>query len=365
MAVNVVVAQILDDAGAGGGAFELALRVGQGRLSTRSSVIKFRQAALSVSESHAARPGQDWVSSRRSRPATISRTTGCAEPFQIQMRGDPFHAGNRFPAKGAEGRLPGARDGAISGFGCSGGSSPAAEERGRFLEFLAHGFGGDAEAQGGFLGVGVQQNGAAGFVDGFGHGLDNGAASAVAGQVVGGAQAVQIVIKETAGILDQFREGRPAKLLDVAVRVVRRGNGGDANGEAGGQEAVERADGGVLAGVVGIEAEDHFLGVAFEDAGVVGGEGGALRGDDILDARHEAGDEVELAFADDGATGVQDGALGFVQPEHDSALGEDGAFRGIDVFGGFLVAAQHPAAEADDAALFVADGKIRRPRKRS
>jgi hypothetical protein len=113
----------------------------------------------------------------------------------------------------------------------------------------------------------------------------------------------------------------------------------------------------LLAGVVGIKAEDHLVGVAFEDAGVVGGEGGALRRDHILDTRHEAGDEVQLAFANHRAAGVQDGALGFVQAEHDAALGEDGAFRRVDVFGGLFVAAQDPAAESDDAALFVANGK--------
>jgi hypothetical protein len=87
------------------------------------------------------------------------------------------------------------------------------------------------------------------------------------------------------------------------------GHDGDADGEAGGEKMVEGADGGVLAGIVGIEAEDDFVGVALEDAGVLIGEGGALGGDDVLDAVGEAGDEIELAFADDGEAGVEDGAL--------------------------------------------------------
>ena len=129
-------------------------------------------------------------------------------------------------------------------------------------------------------------------------------------------------------------EGLAAGFLDEAVGIVRGGNDGDANGQAGGEQAVERTDGGVLAGVVGIEAEDDFIHVTFQDAGVVGGEGGALGRDDVLDAGHVTGDEVELAFADDGGLGVEQCALGFVEAEEDLALGEDGRLGRVDVFGG-------------------------------
>ncbi len=77
---------------------------------------------------------------------------------------------------------------------------------------------------------------------------------------------------------------------------MRRGHGRDADGQAGRQQAVQRTDGGVLAGVVGIEHKHHFLHVTLENAGVVGGQRGALRGDDVLDAGHETGDEVKLAL---------------------------------------------------------------------
>ena len=141
-----------------------------------------------------------------------------------------------------------------------------------------------AEAQRGFLRVSVAQHVVAGFVDGFGHGPDDGAAAPVAGGIVGGAQTVQIIIEKAGGVFDQLREGGRAGFLDETVRIMRRGHGGHADGQAGGQQAVERADGGVLAGVVGIKAEDDFIDVAFENAGMIGGQGGALRGDDVLDA---------------------------------------------------------------------------------
>ena len=70
---------------------------------------------------------------------------------------------------------------------------------------------------------------------------------------------------------------------------------------------------------------------------------------------HEAGDQVELAFADDGEAGVEDGALGFVEAEEDLALGEDRRLRRVDVLGRLLVAGQHAPAEADHPALLVAD----------
>ena len=155
------------------------------------------------------------------------------------------------------------------------------------------------------------------------------------------AKAVQVIIKKAARVFDQLREGRAAEFLDETVRVVRRGHRRHANGQAGGQQAVQRTDGGVLPGVVGIEAEHDFLHVALENARVVGGQGRALRRDDVLDAGHEAGDQVKLAFANDGPVRVQQRAFGFVQAKHDFALGENRGFRRVDVFGRFFVARQN------------------------
>src|SRR5206468_2765709 len=99
------------------------------------------------------------------------------------------------------------------------------------------------------------------------------------------------------------------------VRVVRRGKGGDPDGQAGSEQAVEHAHGGGLTSGVRVKAQHDFVHVTLEDARVVGGEGGALRSEDVARAAHVAGDEVELAFADDGEAGVEDGAFGFVEAE--------------------------------------------------
>jgi hypothetical protein len=82
-----------------------------------------------------------------------------------------------------------------------------------------------------------------------------------------------------------------------------------------------------------------------------------LRGDDILDARHETGDQVKLAFADDRPMRVQQRAFGFVQSEHDFALGENGRFGRVDVLGRLFVARQNASAESHHAPLLVADGE--------
>ena len=89
---------------------------------------------------------------------------------------------------------------------------------------------------------------------GLGHRGEHGEAALVGAEVVLRTQAVEVVVEEVFRALDELREGRTAVRLDEAVRVVRRGHGGDADGEAAGEQDVERAHGGVLSGVVGVEA---------------------------------------------------------------------------------------------------------------
>ena len=77
--------------------------------------------------------------------------------------------------------------------------------------------------------------------------------------------------------------------------------------------------------------------------------------DCVLDAGQVTGDRVELALADDDGLGVEDGALGLVEPVDHAALAEDRRLGRVDVFAALLLGAEHAAAEADDAALLVAD----------
>ena len=77
----------------------------------------------------------------------------------------------------------------------------------------------------------------------------------------------------------------------------------------------------------------------------------------FLDARHEARDEVELTFADNGGLGIEQSAFGFVETEEDLALGKYWSLRRVDIFGGFLIARKDATAEADDPPLLVANWK--------
>ena len=101
---------------------------------------------------------------------------------------------------------------------------------------------------------------------------------------------------------------------------------GHADGETAGEQVVERTQRGLLAGGVGVETQDDLLGVALENARVVGGERGALRCHGVLDAGEVAGDGVELTFADDHRLGVEDRPLGLVQSVDHAALAEDRRF---------------------------------------
>src|SRR5882724_4474286 len=85
------------------------------------------------------------------------------------------------------------------------------------------------------------------------------------------------------------------------------------------------------------------------------GEGRALRRDYVLHTGHEARDQIQLAFANDGETGVKNRALGFVETEKNFALGENRRFGRVDILGGFFVAGQNASAETNHPALLIAN----------
>ena len=200
-------------------------------------------------------------------------------------------------------------------------------------------------------------------MDGFGHVMQNGEPALVAIRVVLLAKAGQTIIEKSAGVLNQLAEFFAAIGLDETVRVVGRGNNRHAHGKAGREQMIQRMHGGVLSGLVGIEAQHDFVDVAFQNTRVLVGERRALRRDNILHAGHETGDEIKLAFANDGKPGVQNRALGFVETEENLALGENRRLRRVDVFRRFFVAGQNASTEADHPALLVANWKHEPPAK--
>ena len=87
------------------------------------------------------------------------------------------------------------------------------------------------------------------------------------------------------------------------------------------------------------------------------GEGGALRRDDVLHAIHEAGNQIQLTFADNGTVGFQNSSFGLVEAKENPAFGKDRGFGRVDVFGGLFIAGQNPPAKPDHAALLVGNRK--------
>ena len=105
-------------------------------------------------------------------------------------------------------------------------------------------------------------------MNGLGHVLQNSEPALVARGVVLFAKPVQVVIEKPFRVFHQFAERLAAVGLDETVRVVRRGHDGDAHGKTGRKQMIQRTHGGVLPGFVGIETQNHFVNVAFDDARV-------------------------------------------------------------------------------------------------
>ncbi len=83
----------------------------------------------------------------------------------------------------------------------------------------------------------------------------------------------------------------------------------------------------------------------------------ALAGHHVLKAGLKKHQGVDLPFAHDRLSELADGRPGFVEAEKHLALAEEGRLRGVDVLAGVGLGLQNAAAEGDDLAIVVADGK--------
>ena len=133
------------------------------------------------------------------------------------------------------------------------------------------------------------------------------------------------------------------------------GHLGHAHGKIRFQEGGQGFLGGFEPGGIGVETEDHLVGEPLQNTRLLLGEGGSLRGRDILDARFEGGDEVDLAFANNGRFLIDERPLGFVDAKKHVPFNKERRFRGVDVFAAKRLLIQHPPAERDHLADVVAD----------
>ena len=160
------------------------------------------------------------------------------------------------------------------------------------------------------------------------------------------------------GPLHALAEFLLADLAHQAVRVFALGQeqeAGLATVAQQGQGGFQGFPGGVAAGAVAVEAEDHLGGAAEQLFQVIGGGGGAQGGHDVADAELGQGHHVHVAFHHQQGVDVFQGLAGLVQAVQLPALVKDGSFRGVEILG--CVVAHDPSAETHHPAAGIADGE--------
>ena len=121
------------------------------------------------------------------------------------------------------------------------------------------------------------------------------------------------------------------------------------------QGVFEGAPGGFAAGGVAVEAEIDVVGLAHQQAHMLGGGGGAQRGHAVADAELGKGDDVHIAFHHQYPPRFLHGGSGFVEAVEIFAFVKQRGVGRIEVFGFGIV--EHAAAEADNLPADAADGK--------
>ena len=167
------------------------------------------------------------------------------------------------------------------------------------------------------------------------------------------AEVVDLKIPEVLRLLDALFESLDAFAADERVRVLPGRHLDHAHDEILRGEFAEGSLRGLEAGGVGVEAQDDLLRAARDDAGVIAGECGPQRGDDVLDAELVAGDEVELPLADDRFFCLRDRAPGLVESEEGLALDEQWRLGRVHVLRHLRVGVEDAPAEGDDVAELV------------
>ena len=111
-------------------------------------------------------------------------------------------------------------------------------------------------------------------------------------------------------------------------------------------EQFQRAEGGLLARLVGVVAEDDLIGILADELDLVRRQGRAAGADSGVDARLMHGDHIHVALAEDVPMGSA--PLCDLEREHRVRLVVDQRLGAVDVLG--LGVVQHTAAEGDDVA---------------
>ena len=203
----------------------------------------------------------------------------------------------------------------------------------------------------------------------------NGALDLGVVHILPGGQRLHHVDDHRAGVLDDALPlGRVALDHVVGVHVARQGGDADIGlqarfvpQQAAGVENrlllaihglagnLQAAQGGLIAGRVGVEGQDDAAGEALEQAQLVLGEGGAHRRDGVGKAGLVQGDHVQVALDDDRLVEGADGLARPVEAVQQVAFVKQGRLRRVEELGN-VIWVQDARPKADHAAALIADG---------
>ena len=174
----------------------------------------------------------------------------------------------------------------------------------------------------------------------------------VLGQVVLVLQPPQPEVQGVAHPVQQCLEALGAILFDVLVRVLGTGDLQHPHLYRAVAEQLQRPQGGFLARLVRVVAQDDLVRVLADEPHLIRGQGRAAGTHCRVDAGLLHADDVHIALAQHEPPGRT--ALGDLQREYRVRLVVDQRFRAVDVFG--LGVIQHAAAKGDDVAPQIKDG---------
>ncbi len=112
-----------------------------------------------------------------------------------------------------------------------------------------------------------------------------------------------------------------------------------------------------MAGGIRVKTKDDFVDKTLQDSRLVFGKCRSLRRDHIGDSSLEERDQIELAFANDRAIGLDQASFRFVEAEENLAFRKSGVSGEFRYFAASASLSQHAPAEGDDFADIVADRK--------
>ena len=174
----------------------------------------------------------------------------------------------------------------------------------------------------------------------------------VLGQVVLVLQPPQPEVQGVAHPVQQGLEPLCPILFDVLIRVLGTGDLQHAHLDRAVAEQLQRPEGGLLARLVRVVAQDDFVRVLADEPHLIRGQGRAAGTHCCVDAGLLHTDDVHIALAQHEPPGRT--ALGDLQREYRVRLVVDQRFRAVDVFG--LGVIQHAAAKGNNVAPQIKNG---------